>query len=62
IDVDETGTEAAAVTSISMVFTSVSTPQNQAIPFVANRPFVYLIRERSSGTILFIGKMENPVL
>ncbi len=58
VKVDEEGTEAAAATSIAIGLTAV-----ERIPvFRADRPFVYLIRERSSGTILFIGKMENPVL
>ncbi|HKI46394.1 MAG TPA: serpin family protein [Balneolales bacterium] len=56
VNVDEEGTEAAAATSVSIgVNAVISVPV-----FRADRPFVYLIRERSSGTILFIGKMENP--
>jgi serine protease inhibitor len=54
IDVNEEGTEAAAVTAIS--FVNVSMP----CTFRADRPFVFLIRERRSGTVLFIGKIENP--
>jgi len=58
VKVDEEGTEAAAATSVSIRVTAIiDTPV-----FRADRPFVYLIRERSSGTILFIGKMENPAL
>lgn len=57
VNVDEEGTEAAAATSVAIgVNAVVSVPV-----FRADRPFVYLIRERSSGAILFIGKMENPV-
>lgn len=58
VKVDEEGTEAAAVTAVSMGVTAVG-PTEPPV-FRADRPFVYLIRERTSGTILFIGKMENP--
>lgn len=58
VNVDEEGTEAAAVTKVTVVYTSVSAGNPE---FRVDRPFVYLIRERTSGTILFIGKMENPV-
>lgn len=62
IKVNEEGTEAAAVTIIEMVNTSSTGPAPRHVTlFKADHPFVYLIRERSSGTILFIGKMENPV-
>ena len=52
-DVNEKGTEAAAVTIVEI--RDVSMP---VIPvFNANRPFVFVIREQSTGVILFIGKM-----
>ena len=55
ITVDEEGTEAAAVTSIG--FTTTSMP---IIPIInINKPFVFAIREKSTGVILFIGKMGN---
>ncbi len=56
IEVNEEGTEGAAVTSISIIETSVPT-----IPFVVlDRPFLFLIRENQTGSILFIGKVMNP--
>ncbi|RMG67960.1 MAG: serpin family protein [Calditrichaeota bacterium] len=55
VQVDEKGTEAAAVTGIGIGVTSVP-PQ-----VTANRPFLFLIREHFAGTILFIGKVEEPV-
>jgi serpin B len=55
ITVDEEGTEAAAVTSIE--FTTTSMP-NYPI-FTVNKPFVFVIREKSTGVILFIGKIGN---
>ena len=53
VDVDEEGTEAAAATMVGIGVTSA------AGPFVANRPFLVVIRERFSGTILFIGKIAR---
>ena len=59
VEVNEEGTEAAAVTAISM--TRVSYPGTpQRIPFFANRPFLYLITEKSTGVVLFIGRMDDP--
>ena len=58
IEVNEEGTEAAAVTSVVMVPTSMplSPPT-----FRADRPFLFLIQENSSGVILFMGKIGKPV-
>jgi serpin B len=57
VDVDEEGTEAAAVTAVKMVFTSVSPGP---IVFTVDKPFLFAIRERSTGVILFMGRMEAP--
>ncbi|MBF9143648.1 serpin family protein [Hymenobacter properus] len=54
LEVNEEGTEAAAVTSVGAVTTSVPSPT------MLNRPFLFLIREKSSGAILFIGQLMNP--
>ena len=54
VEVNEEGTEAAAVTSVSM--RELAAPSSLTV----NRPFVFLIRERFSGTILFMGKVMNP--
>jgi len=51
VDINEEGTEAAAVTSIGFEVTSLG-PQ-----FRADRPFLMVIRERLTGTILFMGKI-----
>ncbi|MDJ1467524.1 serpin family protein [Xanthocytophaga flava] len=59
VQVDETGTEAAAVTSISIGYTTAPPPPPV---YSFNRPFIYMIREKSSGVILFIGKMMNPAV
>jgi serpin B len=61
IQVDERGTEAAAVTEIG-IRGSAGRPGYE-IPykmFRADRPFLFLIQESSTGTILFMGKVGNP--
>ncbi|MDR2496971.1 MAG: serpin family protein [Tannerellaceae bacterium] len=55
VEVNEEGTEAAAVTAVEMAPTSIG-PTDE-IAFVADKPFLFAIRERSTGVILFIGKM-----
>ncbi len=54
VDVDEQGTEAAAVTGIEITVTSM--PPRISV----DRPFVFAIRERTSGTILFLGVVMDP--
>jgi serpin B len=58
IDVNEKGTEAAAVTVISIDATSAG--PTETLTFRADRPFLFAIRENSTGAILFIGKIGNP--
>ena len=55
IKLNEEGTEAAAVTVIGMIKTSIpSEPQH--VNFHATRPFLYVISEQSTGAIFFIGQ------
>jgi len=54
VEVNEEGTEAAAVTSVGMENTSL--PPTMRV----DRPFVFAIRENHSHTILFIGKIVEP--
>ncbi|OLB59197.1 MAG: hypothetical protein AUI13_04690 [Gemmatimonadetes bacterium 13_2_20CM_2_69_23] len=54
VDVNEEGTEAAAATAVGIGI--VSLPPS----VVVDRPFVFAIRERLSGTILFLGRVMNP--
>jgi serine protease inhibitor len=56
IKVDERGTEAAAVTGITIEVTSVG-PDNS---FRVDHPFVFAIREKDTQAILFIGKVNDP--
>jgi serpin B len=54
VDVNEEGTEAAAVTTVGVG------PTSAPIPLWIDRPFVFALRERISGTILFVGKIVDP--
>jgi serpin B len=58
VEVTEEGTEAAAATIIEVAVTSMPVPQPTPI-FRVNKPFLFIIREKSTGVILFIGKMGN---
>jgi serpin B len=58
VDVYEEGTEAAAATGVVVGLTAVMPSQ---IPvFRANHPFLFLIRDNKTGSILFIGRVMNP--
>ncbi len=57
VQVDEEGTEAAAVTVVEISFTSIKPNGNL---MRVDRPFMFVLRERQSGTILFMGKILNP--
>jgi len=59
IEVNESGTEAAAATSVGIALTSIGGPQRPLFIRI-DRSFVYLIHEKQSGAILFAGKMLNP--
>ncbi len=59
IEVQEEGTEAAAVTSVEMVMTSIPV-QQPPFNLVFDRPFLFLIRDNSTGTILFLGVVNQP--
>ena len=61
IKVNEEGSEAAAVTVAGMMALSANStpPEYPKATFHANRPFVYVIREASSGVILFVGKFTG---
>lgn len=59
IEVNEKGTEAAAVTIIHMVGSS-GGPEPPKPEFYMDRPFLYFIKEKSTGTIFFMGVMNKP--
>ncbi|MCP4441407.1 MAG: serpin family protein [Aureispira sp.] len=57
IEVNEQGTEAAAVTVVTMEGRGMAP---KPLMFNANRPFMYLIKESSTNSILFMGQVVNP--
>jgi len=58
VEVNEEGTEAAAATGVVMRLTSIGPAP---IPvFRADHPFLFLIRDNLTGSILFIGRVANP--
>lgn len=59
VEVNEEGTEAAAVTVVEIVETSM--PEDHTIHFRVNRPFIFFITEMTSGAILFQGRVQQPV-
>lgn len=62
VEVNEEGTEAAAVTSVTVGITSVGPGEGTDIPFIVNRPFLFLIQEKDTGAILFMGQVYDPVV
>jgi serpin B len=56
IDVNETGTEAAAATAVVMTL-GMSSPKPQ---FRADHPFIFIIQQRDTGNILFMGRVTDP--
>jgi serpin B len=58
VEVDEEGTEAAAVTTIGIEQLTSMPPQPHQ--FIIDKSFIFAIRERTTNTLLFIGKVVNP--
>ncbi|NES03865.1 MAG: serpin family protein [Okeania sp. SIO2F4] len=54
VEVNETGTEAAAVTRVE------GSTRSRPIEMLVNRPFFFAIRDNESGIILFMGEITNP--
>jgi serpin B len=59
VAVDENGTEAAAASAVIVGTTSMPT---EIIKLNIDRPFIFLIRDVKTGTILFVGRVLNPAL
>ena len=58
IEVNETGTEAAAATGVIMALKSAY--QAETIRFTADHPFIYFITDLSTGSIIFMGRLVHP--
>jgi serine protease inhibitor len=59
VDVHEKGTEAAAATAVVMDRASAPVSHPKAV-FRADHPFVFMIRDNQTGSILFMGRVANP--
>ncbi len=59
VEVNEEGTEAAAVTEVKVGVTSAPAPKKEFL-FVADKPFCYAIVDKTTGVILFLGAMGDP--
>lgn len=60
VNVDETGTEAAAASAVVMLGRGVEGTAEPSVKFKADHPFVFFIQERKTGCILFMGRVANP--
>ncbi|KAA0065279.1 serpin-ZX-like [Cucumis melo var. makuwa] len=61
VEVNEEGTEAAAVTVVVAEIQCLRLPSKSIMDFVADHPFLFAIREDRTGTLLFVGQMVNPL-
>ena len=57
VSVDEEGTEAAAATAVNMLLGGFG---DETIAVTVDRPFIFLIRDTGTGTVLFLGRVSNP--
>ena len=57
VSVDEEGTEAAAATAVVMLLGGFG---EEPIAVTVDRPFIFLIRDTGTRTILFLGRVSNP--
>jgi len=58
VAVDEAGTEAAAATVVMM--SRGGRPPAATVEFKADRPFLFAIRHQATGSVLFLGRVEQP--
>ena len=59
ISLDEAGTEAAGATGVVTAITRVQPSPEEPIALTIDRPFIFLIRERATGSILFVGRVAE---
>jgi serpin B len=59
VDVNEEGTEAAAATGVVVLRAAAPAPREPVV-FRADRPFLFLIRDVTHGTVLFLGRLTDP--
>ena len=59
VEVNEEGTEAAAATGVAIAPTAVPEPRTPVV-FKADHPFFFMIRDKGTGSILFMGRVVDP--
>jgi serpin B len=62
VEVKEEGTEAAAVTGLSVAAGAFEMPPPKRFQMIVDHPFLFLIEDNQTGTILFIGLIYDPTL
>ncbi|MAG57657.1 MAG: hypothetical protein CMJ83_15310 [Planctomycetes bacterium] len=60
IKVEEGGTEAAAATAVVFMTGAIGIPAELPLEFRADRPFLFAIRQRATGILLFLGRVSDP--
>ena len=60
ITVDEAGTEAAAATAVGIDTTAAPAEEPEPILLTVDRPFLYALRDRETGAVLFLGRVTSP--
>ena len=60
IDVNEAGTEAVAVTAVGFGTRGGAIAREEPIEFTVDRPFLFLVRENATGSVLFMGRVVRP--
>jgi serpin B len=60
ITVDEAGTEAAAATAVVVEAGSAAPSGDGPIEMIVDRPFVFALRDRATGAVLFLGRVSDP--
>ena len=59
VEVNEEGSEAAAATGMGMMMRSMPAPPQE---FIVDHPFIFYIRDKLTGMLLFQGRVANPTL
>ena len=60
VDVNEQGTEAAAATAVVMMKSMAMLKPEKPVVFNADHPFIFVIRDNTTSTTLFVGRVANP--
>lgn len=60
VEVNEEGTESAAVTSVEMKATSAMPSEEPPFKMIVDRPYFFAISDRQTGTIIFMGAIQSP--